>query len=380
MAHLSQVFDTTLFGSMLDKMVRRQTHATLPLAIYNYTQFAQYEREWNPVTLACRGLVTRLDRVGAEFNPEREIIAARPWAKFFNLEEHPREALPQSQEPVVVTEKMDGSLGISVPNGEGGFLVATRGSFASEQAQHATQVLHSRYPDFEGREGWTFLWEIIYAQNRIVVDYGDWDDLVLLGAVDIESGASVPVSEAAAYWDGPVVPVHPYSTLSEALAAPNGENREGVVVHFTNSDLRLKIKQADYVALHRIVTNLTTRSVWEVLAEHGEVAPLLDIVPDEYYSWVHETADGFTTQVEALSQETERAFENVMSALAEREVNPDDPTFRREFAMLAKQYSRPGWLFNRLDGKDNTTLWWESLKPPAGEFASRAAASETLGA
>lgn len=66
--------------------------------------------------------------------------------------------------------------------------IATRGSFTSEQAGHATAVLHTCYPRFEPPEGLTVLFEIVYPGNRIIVDYCDTDDLVLLGAVDTATG------------------------------------------------------------------------------------------------------------------------------------------------------------------------------------------------
>jgi RNA ligase len=59
---LDAVFDRDLLAEMIDGgYVRAQTHPALPLTIYNYTEKAQYENIWNPVTLACRGLVVDAD-------------------------------------------------------------------------------------------------------------------------------------------------------------------------------------------------------------------------------------------------------------------------------------------------------------------------------
>lgn len=76
--------------------VRR--HPTAPLRIYNDTAKAQYDHVWNPATLTCRGVITN----------ENGTIVARPFPKFFNLEQV--ETLPN--EPFEVHEKLDGSLGI----------------------------------------------------------------------------------------------------------------------------------------------------------------------------------------------------------------------------------------------------------------------------
>jgi RNA ligase len=86
---------------------------------------------------------------------------------------------------VRVFDKMDGSLGILYPTSQG-MAVATRGSFTSEQALKATEILHEKYPEWAQitydwfrsnfdanwyEVNYTDLVEIVYPENRIVVDY-----------------------------------------------------------------------------------------------------------------------------------------------------------------------------------------------------------------
>ena len=40
------------------------------------------------------------------------------------------------------------------------------------------------------KPGKTYLFEIIYPENRIVVDYGDYKGLVLIDVIDNETGKS----------------------------------------------------------------------------------------------------------------------------------------------------------------------------------------------
>ena len=90
-----------LLRQMLDeRLVMVQKHPHADLFIYNYTNKAQYDRIWNEITLMCRGLI--LD-AGLH-------IVARPFKKFFNLEELPADEIPD--EPFEAYEKIDGSLGI----------------------------------------------------------------------------------------------------------------------------------------------------------------------------------------------------------------------------------------------------------------------------
>lgn len=150
--------------------VSRKAHPELPLSLYSYTRTAQYEQVWNQVTTRCRGLVAD-DVTGA--------VVALPLPKFFNVGEHESgrpyaPALPD--EPFEVYDKVDGSLGILF-HYAGKWRAASRGSFTSTQAVWAQRRL-------DGRDtsalvpGTTYLAEILYPQNRIVVDYGERRDLV----------------------------------------------------------------------------------------------------------------------------------------------------------------------------------------------------------
>ena len=51
---------------------------------------------------------------------------------------------------------------------------------------------------------------------------------------------------------------------------------------------REKIKQDDYVALHRIVTGLSERTVWQHMTDGRPLAELLDGLPDELHTWTRD--------------------------------------------------------------------------------------------
>ncbi|MEU4428445.1 RNA ligase [Actinoplanes sp. NPDC024001] len=323
--------------------VRLQRHPTREFVIYNYTEACQYSAAWTPVTLACRGLV--VDAGGR--------IVARPFAKFFNHTEGAAPALDPGA-AVTVTDKADGSLGVIYHDGSG-LAVATRGSFASDQALHATELLRTRYPGFVPPAGLTVLVEIIYPGNRIVVDYAGLDDLVLLGAVEIATGRSFGPS-AVPEWPGPAVETFGYATLAEALAAPPRDGREGLVVHFTETDQRVKIKYAEYVRLHRLVTGLSPRTVWEILANGGDLDALTAPLPDEFHVWVRGVAAELTATVEARAAAVEAAFAEIVAALPAG-------WGRKEFAAAAVRSEFRGELFLRLDGKDYRPGLWQRARP-----------------
>lgn len=347
--HITDLLDPELLGAMVEqRYVRAQQHPEAALTVYNYTSAAQYERVWNDVTLACRGLI--VDSAG--------VVVARPFRKFFNYSEHVDGQLP-SDEPVHVTDKLDGSLGILYPLGDR-WAIATRGSFSSDQAAHGTKVWNERYATtFTPTPGWTYLFEIIYPENRIVVDYGDIDDLVLLGAVEIRTGRSIPLTEARAGWPGPVVTELEYHTLADALAAPQRENSEGVVIHFTASDQRVKFKSEEYMRLHRIVTGVSERRIWEALSSGDDLNAWLDAVPDECYAFVSTTRDALLAAHAARHSQFVEQYEAIHSALGEGST-------RAQFAASVNQLpdrAERAAMFALLDGRTIDELVWNGLRP-----------------
>jgi RNA ligase len=345
---LGDLFDLTLLDQMTaEGYVRVQRHPTLPLSIYNYTEKAQYGSVWNDVTLRCRGLIV---------DAASGTVLARPFAKFFNHGQPDAPLLDPSDE-VVVTDKADGSLGVLHPLPEGGFAVATRGSFDSTQARHANQVWRARYADrFAPPPGVTVLFEIIYPDNRIVIDYAGLDDLVLLGGVEIATGRTVPVDG----WPGPIVETFAYPTLADALAAPPRDNREGLVVHRLKDDVRVKVKYEDYLRLHRIVTGLNARKVWESLLTPAGFDELVADLPDEFHAWATGIATELTAQVDVLAAAVESAYASIVAGL------PEGWT-RKDFALVAAKHPERASLFHRLDDHDYRAVLWQRVKPAMTE-------------
>ncbi len=354
---LDQLFPQHALTSALDGgLVRAQTHPELPLTIYNYTEHCAFSNAWSEVTLACRGLIV---------NQAGEVVA-RPLPKFFNYGQTGAPA-PALDEPVTVTDKADGSLGIIYPV-PGGYAVATRGSFASDQAVHATKLLNERYGSWAPPAGMTVLVEIIYPANRIVLDYGGLDDLVLLGAVDIVSGQSYG-PDGVKDWPGPTVETFRYETFGAALSAPPRAGKEGLVVHITSADTRVKIKYEEYVYLHRIITGLSARRVWEAMGAGSTVDEIAAPLPDEFHEWVRALAARLDAQVKAIEADVTAAFDEIIAALPEG-------WSRKDFALVAAKSPLRGYLFAHLDGKSYREAIWEQVKPSADETPHGLSAGE----
>lgn len=318
-------------------------------SIYNYSDAAMYTPgAWdNPAVRVCRGLI--VDDLTLK-------VVGRGWSKFFNYGQAEADVIDMS-EPVEVTDKLDGSLGIICPTPSGEPRVATRGSFESDQAKWATEWLRANtwvVEDFN----WpiTPLVEIIYPENRIVCKY-DFEGLVLLGGVNYQTGQYLGPQAMAEVigWSGMVTEVFEYSTLKEALAAPPRPGKEGLVVRAGNRIVKLKYES--YIALHRIVTGLSEKSVWQHMMDRKSLEELLAPLPDELHDWTKNVWNNLTTSVDwEISK-----VDDIMWGIGEH--LPANYS-RAQFAEAAKVHGQyASLLFLALDNRDLFPAIMKKLKP-----------------
>lgn len=322
----------------LNKMVeegllRVQKHPNASLYIYNYTQKVQFERLWNEVTLACRGLI--LDSEGH--------VISRPFRKFFNIEEYELMDIPKL--PFTVQEKMDGSLGVSYQI-DNQWFIATRGSFDSDQAIKANGLLQSEYdsacakmnPDF------TYIFEIIYPENRIVVDYGLEEKLVLLGVKETKTGIDQPLENIGF----PLVKTYHGINDIHQLKSLEEDNREGFVVRFDNG-LRLKVKFTEYLRLHKIVTELSSYAIWNFLRSGESLEEILEHVPDEFFQWASRTKVDLEAAYKKMEKEAQDEYKEL--------------SIRKDTAEYFKTCAHTSILFLMLDKKEYGQAIWKKIKP-----------------
>lgn len=357
MTHLSEIFsEDDLNTAVADGFIESFAHPELPFLIYNYTEHTQYENSWNAATRACRGLIV---------DDNRRVIA-RPWPKFFEYKPVGGQHGPVDLDaPVEVTDKLDGSLGILYPDGQG-HAIATRGSFTGKQAKHATELYRRKYAHaWRPDPALTYLFEIVYPDNRVVLDYGDTDELILLGACRIADGTSVPIAQIT-NWPGPRVPILPAATLREALTSPNRVNAEGLVVTMYDTGLKLKVKQRDYVLRHRMVTGMSVLAVWEYLATGQGVNALIGSghLPDELHDWAREAISELQGRYLALKTSALNAYAEITDRLGSEHT-------RKEYAMEAAKYPElKAFLFSMADGRNDKldASLWRAIRPDGNEL------------
>lgn len=337
---------------MEDGVIRRQVHPEFPeLWIYNYTEQAQFNRIWDDATNVCRGLIVHEDGE----------VLARGFNKFHNLntdyiDATKEENLPQGEVPLVTT-KLDGSLGILYHHY--GYRVATRGSFASQQAQWATAWYdnHMKTNPPAWPADCTPVFEIIYPENRIVVTY-EFAGLVMLSMVDNETGAELS-REDVELWasvNGLSVVKKFDKSISECVAE-DIPNEEGYVLTYSTG-LKVKVKFNEYVRLHRILTGLNPKAIWELLAKNQTATVSLWLedskMPESFKTWLR----GWVNQLQARYADIEAQAKTVFAA------RPDGS--RKEDAIYFLQTpALKGILFQMLDGRTYAETIWDMIKPKA---------------
>jgi RNA ligase len=388
--HYTSIMDHNLLEKMInDGYVSKREHTYIDLFIFNYTPAAVFDRVWNPVTLQCRGLIVDSDG----------FIVARPFPKFFNLGEHTGDEEFFSWD-FTIQEKFDGSLGVLyfdpsdlLATGD----IATRGSFNSAQADAAYMILWQKYSNWSHPAPYelTYLFEIISETSRVVVDYDDTEDLVLLGVIDNMTGRSIDLHtlDGPYVWPGPQastidLPLHvsAHQVLDHMKAAKGhpGKVEEGYVIKFFNDvqDVRVKVKYEDYISLHRIVTGLSNKFVWESLQLGNTVEDISAMVPDEFHGWLKTCAQGIMSNYNAMRLDIEEEYtDTILHVKTKYDVGPKDSNFRRYFAEYVKQNvltSCKSGVFMLLDEKADAlnSYIWKSIKPPIFERATAFNAEE----
>lgn len=354
-------------------------HKEFPLSIYTYGRKAVHENVWDNVTSKCRGIIV---------NRETGEIVARPFEKFHNYGSTQEDAdILKSQIAIgnqpVIWEKVDGFMCTNYCwNGVN--YIASKGSFHSVHAKWATaeyrrKLVESGYT-VEGGEinhGWTLVFEGLNKDLRIVVDYGDKNELVLLACINNETGEEK--DPEGLRWLAAQLKMRAARQEQMTLEEAHSEtglsslgDEEGYVATWYRKGMtpyRLKLKFVEYLRLHRMVTGVSPKRIWEALSTNG-------VGLDEYLNqstpwfaaftkkWVkalrgefsrieHEASTIYTSARETVRVKVgQRPYENMgeeRKAWAAEFTKPEN----KEFSSI---------LFGMLDNRDVPSLIWKQVK------------------
>jgi len=310
------------------KNIRRVVSDDKKLVLYSYTDQCTYKRAWNEITRVSRGII---------FEKETGKIVALPMSKFFNVGEQPESKLENlPDEKYTITEKADGSLGI-IFNYEDKWRLATRGSFTSEQAIRAQEIL-KQYDMSKIPKYYTLLVEIIYPENKIVVNYGDDEKLVLLTIFNRDTQEELPYHKTSmSYLMGmPEVKIY-YHTIEEMIELQKTlpKDEEGFVVRF-ESGLRVKIKGHEYLKIHKLISQMSPLSFWESMKEGSVDVSYIEELPEEYRREADEIVEKLEQQYFTIYTEINNNFHTI---IIELDIDLDEDTHeqRKKLGIYLKE-------------------------------------------
>ena len=306
-------------------LLYKQIHPELDLTIYNYTAKVQYEKLWDEITAQCRGLILN----------SFDNVVCRCLKKFKNYNEYTLNEIPNL--PFQVFEKMDGSL-IQLFWYNDQWVVSSRGSFTSDHAGWAWKIIKNKYIDCLDKldKANAYIFELLWPEGRIVLDYKGVKDLILLAVINTQTGEEILTDDPIVNTWG-LTPVKKYdgvtdyNTLKDIIA----NDKEGFVIRFSNG-FRMKIKGDEYCRLHKMMTNITSKDVWTAFCDGMTFEKFIEPLPDEMFAWVN----NIWKQME--SQETDRLkdciviWHNIKNKLGESqtkkdwaiEIQKEDPSVR----------------------------------------------------
>lgn len=326
------------------------------IAIYCYTSKAVRKfppSQWSKELSMCRGLIILNDRY----------VAARPFSKFWDIENYDINEL--NKDNFIATDKIDGSLGILYRNPIGcSFSIATKGAFDSPQATRAIKILNGKYPDsiFQfSRQPWldyTFLFEIIYPENKIIIDYRNREELVLLAAIHRDTGEELPY-EKLKIFGFPIPKIYKPKTIEELLKIPDNR-REGFVLRFS-SGLRVKLKYQNYKEKAKLINQCSNKFIWELL-KRNEISKLHSFladknIPQELREWINNEWGALQKQFNAIEVLCQSFL-----------MNHSEIKNQKQMAEIIKKSTYPAVCFAMYNKKNYKDIIWKLIRPKEVKF------------
>lgn len=233
--------------------------------------------------------------------PDGEVLSAG-LPKFKNYGEGNEEgkaftAALESDDPVVFTEKLDGSLAIrSVVNGS--VLWRTRGTFGTEDNELLRAIRHHvQQYDLLMDPLWapdsSFHFEFCHPDHQIILPVHEASLTLLSGVRHSDLSLYTYEQLKSVQWENtrrsdghtfPLVEMHELPRSVDDLVALIDEfkGREGIVARYDGEQKYVKIKSAEYLAQHRLRFAFTPRNAIEMCRQLKFVSP--DSFVDHLYS------------------------------------------------------------------------------------------------
>ena len=235
-----------------DSTICCEKHPFADLYIYGYYSDSGRKIIWDDINKYCRGII--LDGEGN--------IIERPFNKFWTFQQYISNNLILLNDCQIlrlpegdfrITEKVDGTM-VTLYWLHNTPYLATQRSFTNVKAIEATKILHEKYSHLYSvfNRNYTYVFEAIYPETRVLIDYGDMRDLILIGVIDKETGIPLPVPDIGFRTCRDYS--HQYGHIKDFndLCDLDLNNQEGFVIYYESGET-IKLKFPWYVKAHSLL-------------------------------------------------------------------------------------------------------------------------------
>lgn len=311
-----------------------------------------------------------------------ELVSAA-FPKFMNWGENPEHfPVPSSLKNTRIMEKIDGSL-LIVSKWNGQVILRTRGTVDATKLDNGWELdqfingylakLLALCPD----DTWdfSFLFEWVSPNQRIILNYGDNPEWYLVGYV-IHDTYSLLMQDAVDFWASqigcPRPPCYTFPSIQDLMSDVElWKGKEGIVIYSNNGQTLHKVKSLEYLVKHRFKSEATLENTLEMYLAAGQPSyqeferHLIESFDYECFEMVR----GFASSICDASKEVQKIIDGMVRFV--KEELSKYPTRKLQavvtFQSYGKNSNRASFVFKLLDGKllgpdDQKKLFYQVLK------------------
>lgn len=224
------------------------------LISFCYTRDVQFhDHVWNAFELVCRGLV---------FETVSGRVVARPFSKFFNVDQDVKDRDPKTY-ILYCGRKEDGML-VIVYWYENMWHANTKKTFSNPEATFWLNHLPLSFMN----QGCTYMFELVTENTRQVVNYtAEKNGMYLLAIRDNNYGDHLEqrlIDQLSGFLRPPNYDYIDLAEVREEVEKLNPHEQEGFVVYYQDGVIE-KVKSKRYFELHKLLTRISIGTIQQVL-------------------------------------------------------------------------------------------------------------------
>lgn len=293
---------------------------------------------WDEVTFMSRGII---------INNDTGEIVSKAFNKFFNYD--PQFHKLDITKDSYILEKLDGSLGITYWSPDKKEIyIATKNSFGSDMALFGNYWLYEINAKKFFNPDITYLFEIIYPENRIVIDYGSRKECVLLAMIETSTGQELPYEDTIEFANNHNISVpkkYEFKNFKEVMNMCDNLpwNEEGFVVNVPTSAgiCKFKLKGEQYKTVHHTAFSTGSRALWKMVRDEINIEEAISFLPKELKDEKMKIYNDILCDRNKIIYEAKSLFNNIY----------ESNMSRKDFALKAKSSKFSQLMFLLFDNK-----------------------------